>query len=113
MKKSLTIHDVINNYPQLKKDSQVFPLYKRTEMLIELRTLDYDFNDKEIENIKLFFVDELSDDVLYNYITLLVDEDYNFMEDFSADEKSNKFILSLLRDKRFKNLTKFINNIKY
>ena len=102
----ISIKDIINKYPQLQAEGVQFTRDKKSELLGDLRTQDFTkFEPEQIENVKLFMLD-LSEDEISAFLTKLIDEDYDYEEDESLDEKKNNFILSFLRDKRFKKYNK-------
>jgi len=104
------INDIMNKYPQLKKEAVQFTRDKKSELLTDLRRVDFDkLKQNQIENIKLFMIDLGADEVTAFLIKLL-DEDYDYIEDEKVDEKNNQFILSFLRDKRFKKFEKVMLN---
>lgn len=98
----ISIKDIINRYPQLQKEGVVFTRDKKSELLGDLRTQTFaKFTKDQLENVKLFMLD-LSEDEISAFLIKLIDEDYDYEEDESLDEKKNNFILDFLRDKRFK-----------
>jgi len=102
----ISIKDIINKYPQLQADGVEFTRDKKSELLGDLRGQDFTkFKPEQIENVKMFMLD-LSEDEISAFLIKLIDEDYDYEEDESLDEKKNNFILSFLRDKRFKKFNK-------
>lgn len=106
----ISIQDIINRYPQLKKEAVKFTRDKKSELLTDLRNINFEeLKKNQIENIKLFMLD-LGDDEITAFLIKLLDEDYEYVEDESVDEKNNAFILDFLRDKRFQKYQKVMLN---
>ena len=102
----ISIRDIIEKYPQLQKEGVKFNRDKKSELLQDLRSVDFDQMKKNhIENVKLFMLD-LGEDEVSAFLLKIIDEDYDYEEDESVDEKNNAFILGFLRDKRFKHFQK-------
>ena len=102
----ISIQDIINKYPQLQAEGTQFTRDKKSELLQDLRGVDFGkFKDNQIENVKLFMLD-LGDDEISAFLIKLIDEDYEYEEDESLDQKKNEFILGFLKDKRFKKYQK-------
>jgi len=102
----ISIRDIIDKYPQLQKEGVEFARDKKSELLQDLRSVDFDnLKPNQIENIKLFMLD-LGEDEVSAFLLKIIDEDYDYEEDESLDEKKNDFILGFLRDKRFKKFNK-------
>ena len=102
----ISIQDIINKYPELQKDGVQFTRDKKSELLQDLRQQEFNkFKPNQIENVKLFMID-LGDDEISAFLIKLIDEDYDYEEDETLDEKKNGFILSFLRDKRFQKFNK-------
>jgi len=102
----ISIKDIINRYPQLQSEGVQFTRDKKSELLNDLRGQAFEkFTKDQIENVKLFMLD-LSEDEISAFLIKLIDEDYDYEEDESLDEKKNSFILGFLRDKRFKKFNK-------
>ncbi len=98
----ISIQDIMNRYPQLQSEGVSFTRDKKSELLQDLRQVEVNkLKANQIENIKLFMLD-LSTDEVSAFLIKLIDEDYEYEEDESLDEKKNHFILDFLRDKRFK-----------
>ena len=99
----ISIHDILDRYSELKKDKVVFNRDKKSELLHDLRNLDIKkLKNNQIEHIKMFMNDALQKDEISSYLLWLVDEVYEWEEDKETDGKTNKFIISFLKDKKFK-----------
>ncbi|NPV12977.1 MAG: hypothetical protein HPY57_14520 [Ignavibacteria bacterium] len=106
----ISIKDIINRYAQLQAEGVQFTRDKKSELLGDLRTQDFSkFKPEQIENVKLFMLD-LSEDEISAFLIKLIDEDYDYEEDETLDEKKNNFILTFLRDKRFKKYNQVMLN---
>ena len=98
----ISIQDIIKKYPQLQREGVEFARDKKSELLQDLRHIEYKkLKPNEIENCKLFMLD-LGEDEVSAFLLKIIDEDYDYEEDEDLDEKKNDFILGFLRDKRFK-----------
>lgn len=102
----ISIIDIMNRYPQLQKEGAKFTRDKSSELLQDLREVDFSrLKKNQIENIKLFMLD-LGEDEISAFLLKIIDNDYDYEEDESLDEKNNEFIIGFLRDKRFKKFQK-------
>jgi hypothetical protein len=98
----ISIQDIMNKYPQLKLDKVKFQREKKSELMYDLRHLKLGrMNDNQQENIKLFLLD-MNEDETTTYLLWLLDEEYDIDNDEKQDKVKNEFILSFLKDKRFK-----------
>jgi hypothetical protein len=103
----ISINDIIARYPEFKANNTIFTRDKKSELLQDLRKVDFkQLKPNEIENIKLFMLD-MSEDEVSAFLLKILDDDYEFEEDVNLDAEKNQFILGFLRDKRFKSF----NNI--
>lgn len=111
------ILDIINKYPEIKKEGIIFNRDKKSELLSDLKAYNneelFKLKPNQIENIKLFVLD-LEKDETASYLLKILDDDYNFVDDNEANEKQNKQVIEFLRDKRFepyrKQIASFLNN---
>lgn len=104
------IDDIINRYPQLKSEKVEFSRDKKSELLLDLKSVNIlTLKPNQIENIKLFMLD-LSDDEASSYLLHLVDHIYEYDEDDIKDRKSNEFILKFMQDNRFSKFNGKITN---
>lgn len=102
----ISIHDIMNKYPQLQKEGTKFTRDKKSELLTDLRSVDLKgIQSNQIENIKLFMLD-IGEDEVSAFLIKILDENYDYTEDEEVDEKNNDFIIEFLRDVRFKKFEK-------
>jgi len=102
----ISIRDIIERFPQLKAEGLTLIRDKKSELLQDLRSIPFDTLKKnEIENCKLFLL-YLSEDEVSAFLLKLIDENYDWEEDESLDQKKNDFILGFLRDPRFRKFNK-------
>jgi len=104
----ISIQDIISRYPQIKNEGANFTRDKKSELLQDLRSIDFKkLKQNEIENVKLFMLD-LGADEISAFLLKLLDDDYEFEDDIAIDREKNKFILSFLKDPRFTNIQKIL-----
>jgi len=100
----ISIHDIVSRYPQIKSEGATFTRDKKSELLQDLRSIDFKkLKPNEIENVKLFMLD-LGADEVSAFLLKLIDEDYDFEDDIKLDLEKNEFIISFLKDPRFKDI---------
>lgn len=97
----ISIQDIMDRFPQLHAEGVTFTRDKKSELLQDLRQIDFaKLKTNQVENVKLFML-SLSEDEVSAFLIKILDEDYDYEEDESVDEKKNSFIIGFLRDKRF------------
>lgn len=106
----ISIQDIIQRYPEFQANNTIFNRDKKSELLQDLRRIDFkQLKPNEVENIKLFLLD-MSEDEVSAYLLKILDDDYEFEEDVNIDAEKNGFILGFLRDKRFKKFNSLMLN---
>jgi len=97
----LSIRDILNRYPEIRRQGVKFTRDQSSELLSDLRSQNVKtLKPNEIENCKLFMLD-LNDDEVAAYLLKILDKDYVYLDDEESDEEANDFILGFLRDERF------------
>jgi len=98
----ISIHDILNRYSEIKSDKIEFTRDKKSELLHDLRKIDIKMlKDNQLEHIKMFILD-LQQDETTSYLLYLMDDEYVMDENDALDKRKNKFILSFLKNKKFK-----------
>jgi hypothetical protein len=86
---NISIQDVLNNYPKVKKDIEKYNRDKKSELIQSLKKLDLNkLSDKQLKNC-VSFLKTIDDDELTGYLLFLVDNNYDV-----TGEKLRKFLLN-------------------
>lgn len=70
---AITIEDIINNYPKVKKDLSKYNRDKNTELLFSLKEKDIDkLNNEQVDNV-ISFLKTIGDDEITAYLVWVID----------------------------------------
>lgn len=100
----INIQDILNNYPQIKKDLEGYNRDKKSELIQALRELDINtFNKKQMTNLAQF-LKNVGDDERTSYLLFILDNNIDVSKDsirsFMLEFKEDlKLVKDISRDK--------------